>query len=95
MLGQPVDEKTGRFGSPYEVPVDEKTLGAKIPQKVYDWVSESADNAGKTKTYWLREAIAEKMDREGAPHDLIQQLLQQPQTDSKRQKSKPTNPRTR
>lgn len=86
MLGQPIDKRTGRFSSPYEVPVDEKTLGAKIPQTVYDWVSKLADNAGKTKTYWLREAIAEKMDREGAPHELIHHLLQQPQTNKKKQK---------
>lgn len=52
----------GTFGSPYQEPVDEKTLSTKVPRRIFNAVDAAAKEAGMTRAQWLRDvAIAQAL----------------------------------
>lgn len=64
---KPYDIKNGDLGLftvVNEEPIDSPLVGVRLPMSLYNRLNESIK--GKNKSIWLREAIAEKLQRENS-----------------------------
>jgi hypothetical protein len=54
----------GLFTVVGDEPIDSPLVGVRLPMSLYNWLQKTIE--GKSKSQWLREAIAEKLQRENS-----------------------------
>ncbi len=61
MKKPPQDRKTGKFCSPNPEPLGKKIVGVRLPESME---AQLRQVGGKDLSGWIREAIAEKLERD-------------------------------